>query len=160
MYTPYRQNRYTYTQGSTIGGAVVYDNDTHMYSNHSTDPTGGRECNAFDLVRIHKFGHLDSWSRAKTATQLPSYKEMTAFARGIEAVRRDLARESWERSNRAFADIELPPEGGTECETECGAKDAAAETKPPTGTSAPASAQTKATDKITSTKSKDRINNQ
>lgn len=145
VYTPYRQNRYTYTQGSTIGGAVVYDNDTHIYSNHSTDPTGGRECNAFDLVRIHKFGHMDSWSRAKTATRLPSYKEMTAFARGIEAVRRDLARESWERSNRAFADIELPPEGGTECETGCGAKDAAAETKPPTGTSASASARAERT---------------
>lgn len=30
VYTPYRQNRYTYTHGSTIGGAVVYDNDTHI----------------------------------------------------------------------------------------------------------------------------------
>lgn len=108
VYTPYRPNRYTYAQGSTIGGAVVYDNDTHIYSNHGTDPISGRECNAFDMVRIHKFGHLDSGSRAKTVTELPSYKEMTAFARGIEEVRADLARESWERSNNAFADIEIP----------------------------------------------------
>lgn len=110
-YTPYRQDRYTYTRGSTIGGAVVYDNDTHIYSNHGTDPTSGRECNAFDMVRIHRFGHLDAGSRARTVTELPSFKEMTALAREQPEVRKDLARESWERANNAFADIEVP--GGT-----------------------------------------------
>lgn len=114
VYTPYRQNRYTYAQGSTIGGAVVYDNDTHIFSNHGTDPTSGRECNAFDMVRIHKFGHLDAGSRAKAVTELPSYREMVSLARGIDAVRKDLARESWERSNNAFADIEIPAEDATD----------------------------------------------
>lgn len=113
IYTPYRQDRYTYTRGTTIGGAVVYDNDTHIFSNHSTDPAGGRECNAFDMVRIHRFGHLDAGSRARTVTELPSFKEMTVLARGQEAVRQDMARESWERANNAFADIQVP-DGGTD----------------------------------------------
>ena len=50
--------RYTYRKASTYGGLVCYD---HMfaYSHHNSDPAQGRTLNAFDLVRIHKFGHLD-----------------------------------------------------------------------------------------------------
>lgn len=48
-------DRYTYAKGSTVGGVVVYE-DRFTYSNHATDPAGGREVNAYDLVRIHKFG--------------------------------------------------------------------------------------------------------
>ena len=54
-----KPDRYTYAAGSAAAGLVVYDGDAFAYSNHSTDPAGGRLCNAFDLVRIHKFGHLD-----------------------------------------------------------------------------------------------------
>ena len=60
VYTPTaKEDRYTYAAGSTAAGLVIYDGDVFAYSNHSTDPAGGRLCNAFDLVRIHKFGHLD-----------------------------------------------------------------------------------------------------
>ena len=52
-------DRYTYLGGSTSGGLVVYDNDTFAFSHHATDPCSGRLCNAFDLIRLHKFGHLD-----------------------------------------------------------------------------------------------------
>lgn len=52
VYTPFGRDRYTYANGSTSGGAVVY-NDRFLYSNHDTDPAGGRCCNAYDLVRIH-----------------------------------------------------------------------------------------------------------
>lgn len=51
-------NRYTYTKGSTAGGVVVYD-DVFAYSNHATDPCSMLLCNAFDLVRLHKFHELD-----------------------------------------------------------------------------------------------------
>ena len=53
------EGRYTYTKGSTSAGLVVYD-DKFAYSHHSTDPAGGKLCNAFDLVRLHKFGVLDA----------------------------------------------------------------------------------------------------
>ena len=59
VYTPAGEGRYTYINGSTAAGLIVYD-DKFAYSHHGTDPAGGRLCNAFDLVRIHKFGHLDT----------------------------------------------------------------------------------------------------
>ena len=59
VYTPAGDERYTYVNGSTAAGLITYD-DKFAYSHHGTDPAGGRLCNAFDLVRIHKFGHLDT----------------------------------------------------------------------------------------------------
>lgn len=54
VYTPAGEDRYTYSQGSTAGGLVIYD-DKFAFSHHGTDPCSGKLCNAFDLVRIHKF---------------------------------------------------------------------------------------------------------
>ncbi len=34
--------RYTYTAGSTVGGAVLYDGGKFLYSHHATDPARGR----------------------------------------------------------------------------------------------------------------------
>ena len=65
-------DRYTYAGGSTAGGLVVYD-DLLAHSHHSTDPAGGRSCNAFDLVRLHKFGDLDDGREIKDITRVPSY---------------------------------------------------------------------------------------
>ncbi len=49
--------RYTYANGSTANGAVVYQDGLFLYSFHSTDPANtGHVLNAFDLLRIHKFG--------------------------------------------------------------------------------------------------------
>ena len=59
IYEPAGDGRYTYKLGSTAAGLIIYD-DKFAYSHHGTDPAGGRLCNAFDLVRIHKYGHLDS----------------------------------------------------------------------------------------------------
>lgn len=51
--------RYTYTGGTTTNGAVVEDGGLFLYSHHGTDPCADMLVNAYDLVRIHKFGHLD-----------------------------------------------------------------------------------------------------
>lgn len=51
-------NRYDYIPGEGSAGVVVYD-DRFVYSHHATDPAGGKLCNAFDLIRIHKFGDMD-----------------------------------------------------------------------------------------------------
>lgn len=110
-YRPYRPGRYTYIGASTVGGAVVYD-DKWLFSNHATDPAQGREYNAYDLVRVHKFGHLDAGSRAKSVSALPSSAAMDEFCRADDEVREELAKESRERAATAFEGIEIPDEGG------------------------------------------------
>lgn len=73
--------RYTYIPGTTSGGAVLYDNDSFLYSHHATDPAGGRLCNAFDLVRLHRYATLDTDVKPGTPTnRLPSYKAMCDHA--------------------------------------------------------------------------------
>ncbi|SDG48155.1 virulence-associated E family protein [Desulfosporosinus hippei] len=73
--------RYTYTGSSSHGGLIIYDEDTFAFSHHESDPCSGREVNAFDLVRIHKFGKLDDRVSEKTnITKLPSHIAMEKFA--------------------------------------------------------------------------------
>ena len=93
IYTPTaKEDRYTYAAGSTAAGLVVYEGGLFAYSNHSTDPAGGKLSNAFDLVRIHKFGHLDEDADpAKGITKMPSYKAMMDFAAGDKNVKIALA---------------------------------------------------------------------
>ena len=73
-------DRYTYTGGSTAGGAIVYDGKW-LYSHHATDPAGGRLVNAWDLVRLHKFGDRDGEDSAGVPPgKLESTKAMQALA--------------------------------------------------------------------------------
>lgn len=85
VYEPFRGDRYTYIDGSTKGGLVVYDNDTHAQSNHSTDPISGKNVNSFDLYRLHKFGQMDKGLYEKV-TDMPSYKAMVQHCRQDEKV--------------------------------------------------------------------------
>lgn len=81
VYTECGDNRYTYANGSTVGGAVLYDDGAFLYSHHATDPAGGQCVNAFDLVRIHKFGGLDADAHGRTKPEnMPSFKAMLDFA--------------------------------------------------------------------------------
>lgn len=74
-------DKYTYKQGSVANGATVYGGGKWLYSFHATDPASRTLCNAFDLVRIHKFGELDNEALEGTpANRLPSYIEMCKFA--------------------------------------------------------------------------------
>ena len=56
----------------SIAGVIVY-NDKFAYSHHATDPACGKLCNAFDLVRIHKFSYLDK--DETDSEKLPSSKQ-------------------------------------------------------------------------------------
>lgn len=88
VYAPAGNNRYTYIPGSTTGGLVVYDNGLFAYSHHGTDPCSGLLVNAFDLVRIHRFGELDEDATPGTPTiRLPSYAAMSKFAAEDAAVK-------------------------------------------------------------------------
>ncbi|NSW84444.1 MAG: virulence protein E, partial [Syntrophothermus sp.] len=91
LYSPVDDSltRYTYAGASGYGGLVVYDKDTFAYSHHESDPCGGREVNAFDLVRIHKFGKLDDRVNEKTnLNKLPSQIAMEKYAVSQPEVRR------------------------------------------------------------------------
>lgn len=90
VYEPCGENRWTYTGGSTTGGAVTYDDDTFIYSHHDTDPISKRLCNAFDMVRIHLYGELDEGSDAEIG-DLPSMNAMKNMCQNDERVRKELA---------------------------------------------------------------------
>lgn len=88
------ENRYTYIKGSTAGGVVIYD-DKFSYSHHSTDPASNQLCNAFDLVRIHKFSDLDEDAKPDTpVTRLPSFKAMQKLASNDENVKVQIYQDS------------------------------------------------------------------
>lgn len=96
------EDRFTYIAGSTAAGAVVYD-DTFIFSHHGTDPAGGRLCNAFDLVRIHKFGSKDTdKDNAKEDEKRTSYRAMEAFVSELPEIRQKLAAESLEAARHDF----------------------------------------------------------
>lgn len=79
--------RYTYTEGSTAAGVVIYD-DKFSYSHHATDPASSQLCNAWDLVRLHKFGALDEDAdQSKPVSSRPSYKAMAEMAAGDSRVK-------------------------------------------------------------------------
>ncbi|MGD9678410.1 MAG: VapE domain-containing protein [Vulcanibacillus sp.] len=85
------EERYTYVGSTSHGGLVVYDEDTFAFSHHESDPISGREVNAFDLVRIHKFSNLDDDANDKTnITKLPSYKAMLNLAMNDSQVKRNI----------------------------------------------------------------------
>lgn len=70
VYTETENGRYTYALGSGAAGLVVYD-DVLCFSHHSTDPVGdGHAYNAYDLVRVHKFGHLGKEESVKEMNRL------------------------------------------------------------------------------------------
>ncbi len=97
--------RYTYSAGSTAAGLVIYDDGKFAYSNHATDPAGGKLCNAFDLVRIHRFGELDEDTAPETpGTRLPSYKAMIELVQSDTDTKLELARTKQEEAKADFDD--------------------------------------------------------
>lgn len=97
------RERYTYLGGSTTGGAVIYDNGLFLYSHHATDPCSGRLVNAFDLVRLHKFGDRDDTCDEKTPpNRLPSYLAMCELAVADDKVSKLIAKE---RADSAVSDF-------------------------------------------------------
>jgi predicted P-loop ATPase len=100
------EGRYTYKAGSTTAGLIVYE-DKFAYSHHGTDPISGKLVNAFDLVRLHKFGSLDEEVAPSTsAGKLPSYKAMADFATKDDAVKRTIGEERLAEAGKDFANGE------------------------------------------------------
>lgn len=102
-YTQATEGRYTYVKGSTAAGLVIYD-DLFAYSHHGTDPISSKLCNAFDLVRIHLYGHIDTGTSTKESSKQKSFKAMEDFARNDKNVKRLIAEESLTDSKYDFAE--------------------------------------------------------
>ena len=78
VYTPsVVEGRFDYIPGEGCAGVVIYD-DKFAYSHHATDPACGKLVNAFDLVRIHRFGNDDGKK---------SFADMCEFAMQDDAVK-------------------------------------------------------------------------
>ena len=100
------EDRYTYIQGSTEKGLVIYD-DKFAYSNHATDPISTQLCNAFDLVRIHLFRDLDEDLTPGTPTvKRPSWTRMLDFCEEDPDCKATLMKERYSSAEEDFKDLE------------------------------------------------------
>lgn len=87
--------RYDFIPGEGSAGVVIYD-DKFSYSHHAaTDPAGGKLCNAFDLVRLHKFSEDD---------EKKSYKQMCEFAMTLDKVKLQDLEEKKQRAADDFSE--------------------------------------------------------
>ena len=97
------QGRYDYIPADSQAGVVVYEGK-FAYSHHATDPACGKLMNAFDMVRIHKFGELDVRASEDTeASRLPSFKAMSEFAVSDEKVKLTLAEDRAQSARKEFS---------------------------------------------------------
>lgn len=95
--------RYDYIPADSPAGAVSYG-DKFLYSHHSSDPACKKLCNAFDLVRIHRFRDLDKdVLDESTPSKMPSYKAMMDFASGCDKVKILLLTEKQAQAGEDFA---------------------------------------------------------
>jgi len=100
--------RYTYTEGSTAAGVVTYDGK-FSYSHHGTDPASGQLLNAFDLVRVHKFGEMDiDADPSKPVTSRPSYKAMTQLVTEDNRVKAQLVSDRMAEAHVEFDALDEP----------------------------------------------------
>ena len=86
--------RYDYVKGEGSAGVVIYD-DKFVYSHHATDPAGAKLCNAFEIVKIHKFGDLDDKQ---------AYNRMCELAMEQEKVKLLVLEEKQKMANEDFAE--------------------------------------------------------
>lgn len=72
--------RYKLADAKSLPGARVYDNNTLFYSAHDTDPAVGKQLDAFNLVKLHKFND--------------NFLEMKEFSNNIPEVQEELHKNS------------------------------------------------------------------
>ncbi len=97
IYTPSAmEGRFDFIAGEGSAGVVIYD-DKFAYSHHATDPACGQLLNAFDLVRIHKFGSDD---------EKKSFRDMCELASADDAVKHLLTQERVTEAEQDFSDVE------------------------------------------------------
>lgn len=94
--------RYDYIPADSQAGVVIYE-DRFAYSHHATDPACGKLMNAFDVVRIHKFGLQDAKADEDAdPAKLPSFKAMQEFVLQDNRVKVQLAKERTQAAQTEF----------------------------------------------------------
>lgn len=116
-------NRYTYTKGTSGNGLEIYPDQDLAYSHQDSDPVAdGRTYNIFDLIRVHKFGHLDERVKEHTPdAKKPSHLAMEQWATQRPEVKKlALAERQADFAEMAdgFDDEEEDPEAGWETKLE------------------------------------------
>lgn len=93
IYEPTDNNsRFHLIESSSMAGVEIKE-DKFVYSHHAKDPAYLKLCNAFDIVRIHKFGDEDN-----------SFKQMCEFAMAQDKVKMTDLEEKRVRANEDFAE--------------------------------------------------------
>lgn len=88
------EGRYDYIPADSSAGVVIYD-DRFAYSHHASDPACERLLNAFDLVRIHRFGNEDAKK---------SFNAMADFASRDNKVKLLMLEEKQRQAEEDFTD--------------------------------------------------------
>lgn len=115
--------RYDYVPADSSAGVVIYD-DLFAYSHHATDPCCNNLMNAFDVVRLHKFGSLDAKADEGTEIgKLPSFKAMQDFASQDEKVKAVLAEERQKTAAEEFSEPDGDWQGRLEIDRQGRVKD-------------------------------------
>ncbi len=116
--------RYRYTGSSasaTPGMREIEENPGYYYSWHAHDPAAGYAQNAFDLVRIHKFGHLDEDYKGPV-NRAPSYTACRDFLDTHEGFKKRANAEVYEAvvhniAKSAEGETNVPAKASQERET-------------------------------------------
>lgn len=87
-------SRYHLIESGSMAGVEIKE-DKFVYSHHAKDPAYLKLCNAFDIVRIHRFGELD---------EKQSFSAMCGFAMGLDEVKLLAADERLRQAGQDFAD--------------------------------------------------------
>ena len=91
------ENRYHLIESSSIAGVEIKEEGKFVYSHHAKDPAYLKLCNAFDIVRIHKFGDDDDKK---------SFRDMCEFAMQVDEVKVLAANE-----RLALAEVDFSADG-------------------------------------------------
>ena len=86
--------RYHLKESSSMAGVEIKEDGKFVYSHHAKDPAYLKLCNAFDIVRIHKFQDDD---------EKKSYLQMCEFVMGLDKVKLQIAED---RKTSAETDFE------------------------------------------------------
>lgn len=103
-----KPGRFTHVGSTTHGGAVSLDGGRFLYSFHGTDPAAGHLLNSWDLVRVHRFAHLDlNAERGTRSGRMPSFKAMEELAMSDDKVKAALAAERRAEIAKDFSGMDI-----------------------------------------------------
>lgn len=90
------ENRWHLIASHSMAGVEIIE-DKFVYSHHAKDPAYLKLCNAFDIVRTHKFASLD---------EKESFKKMSEFAMSLDEAKLQAANERLSEAEDDFVDSE------------------------------------------------------